>query len=402
MFLQGRWRGWLLNAALAAGGGSGALLCAEVAVRLVVPQQLILIRPDFWQAADTVGWAHRPNVAVRMNTGERTVDVFTDREGFRVGRAGRIEAPTRVLVLGDSYMEALQVEYEQSFPGQLQATLPARVGRPVAVRNAGVGGWSPDQYLLQTRQSLARERYDLVLVMIYVGNDVIGERREYLPPRSPVERKRFRLPRRLARRELIDALAAPVNDALEVSSHLYILAKTRLETLRMRLGLAAVYFPPDFRKSAARSHRWDVTAEVCRDLAEAATAGGARTMFVLIPTAYQVDQELFRRHLDGFGVDSTTVDVDQPSRLLGEALRRRGLHVVDALEGFRQRAGARAATDRAPLFGAVDSHLTAEGHAILADLVLPHAIIALSRAPTPAARTTSPRERASSGALRAP
>src|SRR5687767_349911 len=90
-----------------------ALLLAEGAVRMAAPQQLIQIRPDLWQPADTVGWLRRPNAKVRINTGERSVNVFSDAEGYRVGADGRRDAPTRVLLLGDSFMEALQVEHEQ-------------------------------------------------------------------------------------------------------------------------------------------------------------------------------------------------------------------------------------------------------------------------------------------------
>src|SRR4051812_13500318 len=88
-----------------------ALVGAELAVRLLVPQQLILKRTDIWQPADTLGWTHLPNVNTTVNTGERAVHFRTDADGYRVARAGRRESANRtVLLLGDSFMEALQVE----------------------------------------------------------------------------------------------------------------------------------------------------------------------------------------------------------------------------------------------------------------------------------------------------
>jgi hypothetical protein len=94
-----------------------ACLAAEVLVRIVEPQQLIVDRPDIWQPRDTVGWEHRPNVQTTVNTGEGFVHFRTDAEGFRIGRAGRVEGDRQVLLIGDSFMEALQVEYEQSLAG---------------------------------------------------------------------------------------------------------------------------------------------------------------------------------------------------------------------------------------------------------------------------------------------
>lgn len=344
--------------------GCFALGAAEIAVRLAAPQQLIEIRPDLWQPIDTLGWGHRPDVSVLMNTGERTVTVRTDRDGFRVGTEGRRDAASQVLLVGDSFVEALQVEYEQSFGHLLERGLADSLGRSVAVRNAGIGGWNPNHYLLRTRALVQRDSFALVVVAVFVGNDAISRRVDAMPPRTPVERHRFRLPRGLAGAELRDALLAPVNDALEVRSHLYILFKNQLSTLRMRMGLTADYLPQVYRRDEAGAERWDLTAEVSRDLAAAAAARGVPTLFVLVPERFQVYDDEFRRYLAGFGVDSSLVDVEQPTRLLREAFEARGLRVVDALPVFRAASGGER------LYGTVDQHLSPRGHQVLAELLL--------------------------------
>src|SRR5213593_2383758 len=143
-----------------------ACALGELLVRLVAPQQLILTHPEIWQPVDTLGWAHRPHVNTTINRGEGTVRVITDRDGYRVGRGARVEARRRILLLGDSYMEALQVEYEQSFAGLLEARLAERLGEPDAIRNPGVSGWDPSQYLIEARRDIGREPFDLVLVSV--------------------------------------------------------------------------------------------------------------------------------------------------------------------------------------------------------------------------------------------
>ena len=363
-----RLRAALVNLAILAGAVGVSLLLAEGAVRLVAPQQLILIRPDIWQPADTVGWLHRPNVDAQINTGERTVQIVTDREGFRVARTGRADAATQVLLMGDSFMEALQVEFEDSFAGLLERELAARLGQTVAVRNASVGGWGPNQYLLRTRALLARDTFDLVVVALYVENDAIKLRWDRLPPRQPAERSHFRLPRKLSREELVSAFLAPINDGLEVRLHLYIMLRNQLQTLRMQIGLTPAYFPDYFLKSEAMSERWALTADLSHDLAGAAAARGIPTVFVLIPAPYQVESDVFARYVRGFGLDSAEVDLDQPSRLLFEEFRARDLTVIDALDAFRQAQAAGT-----PLFGSVDPHLSPEGHRFLTELVTPAA-----------------------------
>ena len=97
-----------------------------------------------------------------------------------------------------------------------------------------------------------------------------------------------------------------------------------------------------------------------------ATAGGTPARFVLIPSRYQVDEQLFHSHVEAFGIDASDLDLDQPNHRMRDEMEARGLQVVDALERFRQehQAGKR-------LFGQVDPHLSPTGHRVLYDLVVP-------------------------------
>ncbi len=361
-----RWRDWLLNVLIAGAALLAGLGLGEWLVRWVAPQQLVLKRPDVWQPADSVGWVNRPNLNTTINTGERTVRLFTDQDGFRVGPAGRVEGTQRILLLGDSFMEALQTEYDQSFPGLLEAHLAQRLHGAVAIRNTGVGGWDPPQYLIEARRTLGREHFDLALVAVYLGNDIVPERIERYAPRAPVEVHRLRLPRQLSGREFIDAVLYPVNDFLELRSQLFILLKTRLQALRTRLGLTAEEFPVGLLRQEAGSPRWSVTAGILSDIRDVARAHGVTTLFVLIPAPYQVDSAEFHRSLRGFQIDSAAVDLDQPNRLLATAMRGHHLEVLDVLPAFRkaQQAGSR-------LYGRVDRHLSSAGHELLARLVEP-------------------------------
>src|SRR5262245_1790463 len=95
-------RSFLLNCVLFCSSMLVAVLLGEVLVRVVAPQQLVMIRPDMYQAADTIGWLARPGVHTTVNTGEGTVDFNTDQDGFRVSDAGRVNAAKEILLIGDS------------------------------------------------------------------------------------------------------------------------------------------------------------------------------------------------------------------------------------------------------------------------------------------------------------
>jgi lysophospholipase L1-like esterase len=361
-------------ARLAAGTGAAALglvaalLVGEWMVRVIAPQQLIILRPDLWEPADSVGWLRRPGISVRMNTGERTVSIHTDALGYRVGAEGRRDAPIRVLLMGDSYIEALQVEHEQSVAHLLEEALARRLAAAVVVRNAGVSGWTPNHYLIRTRTLLGRDTFDLVIVALFVGNDAIAERVTYFAPRAPAERKAFRLPHRVTRQELVESVLAPANDALEVRSHLFVLGKNRLAALRMRLGLTADYFPVQFRIDQASSIRWSTTARLARDLARAAARRGTPALFVIIPDHIQTYDEELERYRRALHLDPATVDPMQGSQKLTAALIAESLHVVDATGPFRE-----VAAERPRLFGRVDLHLSPAGHQVLSAVIAPAA-----------------------------
>jgi hypothetical protein len=260
-------------------------------------------------------------------------------------------------------MAALQVEHEQSLAGLLEDSLKAPGGRSVSVRNAGVGGWDPSQYLIFGRRRLVEHGYGLMLVAVFTGNDVVPRKREYIPASRP-EREGFRIPWRLSARAWVQGVARPINDVLEQRSHLFVFLKKRTELLRIRLGLSPLYVPRGVIKERADGADWTVTADILEELSQLASDATVPALFVLIPAKYQVNKELFSSHAAAFGVDMAAVDLDQPNVLLSRELRSRGMDVVDALPRFRE-----AQREGIVLYGSVDTHLSPEGHAVLYDLL---------------------------------
>ena len=79
----------------------------------------------------------------------------------------------RILLLGDSFMEAVQVEQRETTAAVLEARLRAlRPDLNVEVINAGVAGWGTGIEGLYLDQEGYRFEPDLVLVGFFVGNDL--------------------------------------------------------------------------------------------------------------------------------------------------------------------------------------------------------------------------------------
>ena len=340
-----------------------SLFLAEGVVRLLAPQALILIRPDVWMPAEGVGWKNRPNVDTHLNTGERDVHWRTDAQGFRTGAATAGHADVNLLALGDSFLAAEQVEDEDTMVRLLEGRLASRSGRRVRIWNTGVAGWDPNQYRIELQRVLDTSRPDGVLVFVYLGNDIIGKAVAAYPSRQPDERHSFRWPRSFALREWVDALGYPVNDFLEVRSHLFIFARSRLKYLLMRLSLTPYTFPDTLLTRKVADPEWATTAGILRSMGDAAAARGIPILFVLIPSQDEADPAEARRTAEGLGVPHGTYDLDQPHVRLGQEMARFGLTVFDATEALRS-ATARSTPD---VYGYVDNHLGKAGHRVMAE-----------------------------------
>lgn len=344
-----------------------SLVVVEGLTRLLAPQSLILLRPDIYIPTEQLAWRHAPNVDTSVNTGEREIRWKTDDQGIRIG--GDLSKPSEMtlLALGDSFLEAMQVEYEDTMTALLEKRLSSSLGRSMRILNTGVGGWDPNQYRIQLEKILGNPHISIngVVVFVYLGNDIIGYHTDNYPPRQSVVRHALRLPNRLEWNELVAAVAYPINDFLEIRSHLFILVKTRLKYALMKMGLTAYYFPRTLLRNEASSERWKITADVLEEIAVIGKHHDLKTLFVLLPSPSEANPEEGLETANSFGITSEEINLDQAHLLLGEQLRKRDLSVVDMTPALRA-----ANRERMPdVYGRVDNHLGRGGHQVVANTI---------------------------------
>jgi len=135
-----------------------------------------------WLPDQYLGYIHSSDNKFKHSytEGERiTIDHQTNGLGF-IGDEINIEKEEgtfRIIVLGDSFSEALQVPSDKNFSGQLQYLLNNRSHnkyKRIEVLNTGVSGYSPLNYYLYFKRELAQLKPDLVLVQIF-ANDVFED-----------------------------------------------------------------------------------------------------------------------------------------------------------------------------------------------------------------------------------
>lgn len=155
-------------------------VAAEIGVRLTRAAPPAEASGWFWHAPDPItGWSHIPGASGRSFNPfyEFDAQVSFNSRGIRgpesLGYA-KPEGVFRVLLLGDSFMEAVQVNDDETLGEQLAALLQSQMGRPVEVVNAGVSGFGTDQQLLWLGEEGVNYAPDLVLLAVYPHNDFMN------------------------------------------------------------------------------------------------------------------------------------------------------------------------------------------------------------------------------------
>lgn len=135
-------------------------------------------------AWDPTGWRGKPYYQTTVATGDYVHDLSLNSRGMHDIEHSRSKSTGtyRILMLGDSFVQAVQVKETETAHQVLEDILNGRqtTSQRVEVISAAVGGWGTGQQLLYYRHEGHLYQPDLVLLMFFLGNDV----RDNLPGRG--------------------------------------------------------------------------------------------------------------------------------------------------------------------------------------------------------------------------
>jgi hypothetical protein len=168
-------RRWLGRSAALLAGLFAPLLALETMLRLFGP-----VLPGNYDTGaylvrdEALGHFHVRNFHGWIKAPEFTTEVTISPLGLRDRRQTYVKAPGtfRILLLGDSFLEAVQVQQWQGVAERLEALLNQDSPQPVEVINGGVAAYGTGQELLLLDQIGAQWQPDLVVLLIFVGNDL--------------------------------------------------------------------------------------------------------------------------------------------------------------------------------------------------------------------------------------
>lgn len=356
------WKSLILNTSLVFGSLVLAIIFGEVALRIAGIEHQPPLPSDSESLAYTVkdpyrGWSPRPNIQTVWAGEGEVSEVKMNSLGMR-DRERTLERPAnsyRIAVLGDSFMEALQVPLEKTALAVMETqlkTCPILKGKTVEVLNFGVQGYGTAQQLMTWRHHAQQFSPDLVILGFYPGNDIRNNHRalehDHLRPyfveenSQLVEDLSFRKlnPNGLERDQYtfskLDQLPYPL---ITNSRILQLIRQAEIESKRRQLqkdyqetDINFYKDPPDQNWQQA----WKITEQLITLLQDEVKAKGKDFMVIMVSDSFQVLPDPGKRQ--EFMGKHQIQDLLYPNKRIEALGKNQGFPVLQLAEPLRKEA----------------------------------------------------------------
>ena len=330
----------------------------EAGLREFGPMESQFAFQSLFMSDDRIGYRLRPGISVHYSTPEFSNDLTINGQGVRDDHDIGPKAPKerRVLILGDSYVFAVQVPLSDTFGEQLEVRLnesdPAHRWRVI---NGGVQGYGPVEQWLFYRHVASRFDADIVLIVVSVANDAVEayDAKEKLelgrvPEQTLLQRGRLQL-RQIVRSSLVLQLVRLRTDQLR--------ARAFTGTIERPL-VGYLENPPSYffdgLQTAERAFGY---------IAAQARANGAKTALVLMPARFQIRDEEYGTLSDSAALSQSKLLRHAATERFATALARLDEPTFDLLPIFS------TLQDPESLYFVGNSHLSSRGHRVVAETV---------------------------------
>jgi hypothetical protein len=340
------------------------LALAEIALRVtgaMLPGDYQTV--SFAEAHPEFGRRNKPGAGYKK-TSEYTSWIDVNSKGLRGAEIDYPKPPgeRRILVLGDSFTFAEQVNQNETFSQLLEDRLVAEHGAgSYRVLNAGSNSWATANELIYLAKEGVRFSPDVVVVAFYIGNDVSDNYRRVATVTDAVKADlslrgadSFDGPRRILRKsELYTVFESGVLAKLPIWGD-------------DGGNYSSDRKPPQTQADADEA--WAITERLLDRMRDVAESQGATFVVMVVPTASAVAQRGDAPIKDGDdeddgGDDSTRIGFEDPHGQLAAITSRNNITTLDLLSALRK-ADNRT---KERLYYRQNAHWTAAGHAVAAD-----------------------------------
>jgi hypothetical protein len=359
---------------LIASGLALGLLVLEIGLRLTCPTDKFLSEHQIF------GTYHIPNSQGWHCSREFRVWIEINSKGLRDQEYsyGKTPGVHRTLILGDSFADGLQVSLADTFQARLEQQLNEQHhGQKFEVINGGVFGWGTGRQLHFFREEGYKYQPDVVLLMFYVGNDVIENLEDFAaltelekqarsgsrPEPGEGDETPLALNRiagsSLAKSRLYQAVR---NIALRSPKITQWLISWRIKPERFtHYDIYLAQQPVDIERG------WGITKIFLKQLQEEVEKRNATMYVMVIPASVQIYDELWQVATDLYFQDlaATAMDRNKPDAHLIKILDELNIPYHFLLPSFQ----AYASTTSDYLYYPHDGHWNVQGHALASQVI---------------------------------
>lgn len=316
--------------------------------------------PDrFFTPNDDFGWFHVPGRTGWQRTPELAVPISINQEGLRDSEHSyeKTEGIYRILLLGDSFVEGLQVPLEQTIGKQLETRLSSSTTGPIyEVINAGVSRFGTDNEIL-FYDFLGRNYDPDMVILFFFYNDLYDNIEE---PYFLLEGGAIRpiVPKPMN----VLGLAGELRSWLWDHFHVYRLLTVIWNLMNYLVELAGPRvsggggIPFLLEDPADQAAAMELTGALLEDFNGELASEGRNLLVVGIGEMSAIE-----------GTDDNNPSPTEAiNRRLGEVLDERGVEYIDLIPGFRSDYSVTGNG----LFWPGDGHWNSAGHTLAAELIL--------------------------------
>lgn len=366
--------------------------------------RFILYQPD-----PQIGWRHKPGASLRYTlAGEYDVQVQINSLGLNDVEHSYDKPPGtfRILLLGDSFADAVNVPISEGFPYQLEVCLNEYYHQPIEVINTGTSYYATAEELFFLQYEGLRYMPDLVLVAFFIGNDIdayatrtsddgwfdglggyllsldeTGQLKktwidwQHPSPYDEVPAYQIFLRRYSKIYYLLAHPDSKVNrwgkkQLLEITASQFEEQHPKVDNFTDNLAL--MKYAPDFphgpHHSQKISEAWAIIAQLFSQIQHLATTNNAAVGVLIIPERSQASeayfQQAYQEYSNRYGSEIAHIawDYTAPNKTLSHLLAQKDIPDLDLLPIYR----AYDATHSSSLYFSQDIHLNHMGHRLTA------------------------------------
>jgi hypothetical protein len=322
-----------------------------------------------------LGWRMEPNASVVRKRPEYRVELSMNSHGWRDVEHSydKPEDVYRIVLLGDSFMEACQVKLEDSMAHQLEQLAHQSGYQEVEVINLGVSGYGTYQEYLAFIEEGIKYDPDLVLLAFYADNDVHNnsyaishafwgdnDPHFFSRPYLVVKNGDWQEVKPDYERACAEAYNKPIwqETALYGVYRVYVIERS-LDNLAETGGVRGVYFCHPTREY---EEAWEATGESFSRLNQAVVQAGARLIVFTVPANFEVEPHKMQIVLkQAENPEQLCLEEDIANKRIKQMLDDLQIPVIDLMQPFREAD--------VPLFYDLDPHWNVEGHRLAAEVV---------------------------------